>query len=244
MFDMTLRPLKDQIFNPLCSWIPPTTHPIQITFLAFLVGLGACIAAATNHPALSVALWALNRALDCLDGALARQRGEASDLGGFLDLLGDFVVYSAIPICCAMALSQDDDHVAGGSPACAVARRWLAVSVAEAAFHVNNFVLFFVAALVEKRRAESTLLESDRKGTSDAKGSKAGERQNCEVKELTSLAMRPAFIEGTESGLVFTLMLALPAWTEGLCWVLAAGVVAGTVQRVVWTVGVLSGRSK
>lgn len=56
----------------------------------------------SHHPQLplpSITFWLLNRALDCLDGALARHRNLQSELGGFLDLLGDFIVYALIPIC-------------------------------------------------------------------------------------------------------------------------------------------------
>ena len=55
--------------------------------------------------------------------------------------------------------------------------------------------------------------------------------ESTKTKELTSLSMKPALVEGFESGLAFTLMLAIPAWTEALCWVLSAGVIVGIVQR-------------
>ncbi|KAI4273163.1 MAG: hypothetical protein LQ337_004835, partial [Flavoplaca oasis] len=45
----------------------------------------------STNTTLPLLFWILNRALDCLDGALARHRGTASELGGFLDLLGDFI---------------------------------------------------------------------------------------------------------------------------------------------------------
>ena len=156
--------------------------------------------------------------LDCLDGAVARRRGQTTDLGGFLDLLSDFVVYSAIPICCASSLALDAEHTS-------VFRLWLAVAVTEATFHINNFVLFFVAAVMEKRKAEH---------------SKAGKQTDASICELTSVSMRPALVEGSESGAIFTLMLAVPEWTETLCWILSVGVVAGTAQRVLWTVRALT----
>jgi phosphatidylglycerophosphate synthase len=43
--------------------------------------------------------------LDCLDGSLARNRNAVTDLGGFLDLFNDFIVYSLLPI--AIYLGQD-----------------------------------------------------------------------------------------------------------------------------------------
>lgn len=220
MLDISLRPLKDKIFDPLCAAIPEAISPLQMTGLALLSGVCSCLAAAVALPQLAVSLWLCNRILDCLDGAVARRRNQASDLGGFLDLLSDFIIYSAIPICCALGLEP------AVTPR-VLQRRWLAVAIAESSFHVNNFILFFVAAVAERKRAE--------------KSKKGGTVEDGEVKELTSVSMRPALIEGTESGIIFTLMLAIPTWTDGLCWALSAGVVVGIVQRTVWTIGALKG---
>ena len=212
MYDLTLRPLKDRLFDPLSHRIPARISPTHITAAAFALGAAACLAAALSRPRTALALWLANRALDCLDGAVARYRSQASDLGGFLDLLGDFVVYAAVPVCCALG--------AGGGE-----KVWRAVAVVEAGFFLNNFVLFFGAAVAERRRAEGA------RGVAGA--STASEE------ELTSVSMRPALVEGLESGVAFTLMLAWPRYTEMWCWVLAAGVAVGTVQRVTWTVRAL-----
>ncbi|TKA33374.1 hypothetical protein B0A50_00927 [Salinomyces thailandicus] len=220
MFDISLRPLKDKIFDPLCNLIPESISPGHLTLAAFFTGLLSCIAVFAGHPYLAVGLWLCNRVLDCLDGAVARQRQQSTDLGGFFDLLGDFVIYSFIPIACATALP--------GSSAYHTKRLWGAVAWTEATFHVNNFVLFYIAAITEKQKAVNA--------TSGSTDSKKGEGK---VKELTSLSMKPALVEGAESGLVFTIMLAKPEWTETLCWALAAGVSIGTFQRVSWVVDVL-----
>lgn len=221
MLDITLRPLKDTLFDPLSKSIPPSITPLHLTALAFLAGLASCIAAAQSASSMALTLWLLNRILDCLDGAVARHRTQSSDLGGFLDLLSDFIIYSAIPICCSLG------YEGTVMPPGTIERRWLAVAIAEATFHVNNFVLFFIAAVVEKKKAEAA-----------AKGETSKEEE-AKVKELTSVSMRPALVEGAESGAIFTVMLAQPMWTEWLCWLLSAGVVAGIAQRVSWTVGAL-----
>ena len=205
MFDIELRSLKDGIFQPVCQYVPRFITPIHITTAAFSVGLLSCYFASMTSTTISLILWALNRALDCLDGALARHRGTASDLGGFLDLLGDFIVYSSIPI--GVAAGWND-----------TAGAWKAVAVLEASFHINNFVLFYVAAVAEKRV------------------SKGG----AQAKELTSVIMRPALIEGMESGLILTAMLAWPRAIEWWCWIMASLVGVGIAQRVAWTVLALS----
>lgn len=215
MFDITLRPAKDSLFDPICNLVPKFITPLHVTGLAFLSGVTCCIAAARSNPMLAVGFWALNRCLDCLDGAIARKRQQTSDLGGFLDLLGDFVVYSAIPICCSLGtdsfLSMDDNTL--------LRRRWLAVAVVESSFHINNFILFFLAAIIERQHAQDVNRGRSRKGSLN------------KTKELTSVTMKPALVEGFESGLAFTCMLAFPEWTEVICWILSAGVVIGTMQR-------------
>lgn len=215
MYDIQLRPLKDKYIDPLCALIPSFVPPLQVTLFAFASGCLACYASVVNRPFIAVAYWLLNRVLDCLDGALARRRQQASDFGGFIDLLCDFTVYSFIPISCA--LSQDLDTTG---------HLWLSVSIVEASFHVNNFVLFYVAAIVEKGKAKATA-DND-------------EKQEKELKELTSVAMKPAVIEGFESGVLFTVMLAFPIYTEMVCWVMAALVCIGICQRVVWLAFVIS----
>lgn len=205
MFDHSLRALKDTIFNPLSRTIPPSITPTHITFLAFLSGLVSCIFAIFQSTIPSLFFWALNRFLDCLDGAVARHRKTQSDVGGFLDLLGDFVVYALIPISCALGNSYGNTAAAEG----------LAVAVLEATFWINNFVLFYCAAVAEKWRAD---------------GAETGSG------ELTSVMMRPALVEGFESAVFFTLMLMFPCYLRLLSWVMGVGVGIGTVQRVLWIV--------
>ncbi|KAI4245269.1 MAG: hypothetical protein L6R40_002626 [Gallowayella cf. fulva] len=239
MFDIPLRPLKDTLINPLCAHIPSFITPTHITLLAFSSGLLSCILISlpgtypTSLPAnhLSLSFWLLNRILDCLDGALARHRGTVSDLGGFLDLLGDFIVYTLLPIAIAYGGSSETIESRRSRISSGGEGVWMAVAVLEGAFHVNNFILFYVAALVEKGAATSKKVEGYAKGeVVDGKDRK---------KELTSVSMRPALIEGFESGLLFTLMLLFPNAMEGLSWTMAALVAVGIVQRTIWVVKAL-----
>ncbi|KAL9005227.1 MAG: hypothetical protein Q9188_001987 [Gyalolechia gomerana] len=211
MFDISLRPLKDGLFDPFCKHSPTFITPLHITGLAFGFGLLSCYSISLTHAnnTLSLLFWALNRSLDCLDGALARHRGTTSDLGGFLDLLGDFIVYSLLPIAIAQASLPDT----GSS-------LWMSVAVLEATFHVNNFVLFYVAAIAEK--------------SANAEGTGKGKKE-----ELTSVMMRPALIEGMESALIFTAMLVYPSALQALSWTMAGLVMVGIFQRTLWVVEAL-----
>lgn len=202
MFDLALRQVKERALKPICSVVPQWLTPIHLTFLAFLAGISSCYAAAfTTNQSYALSLWALNRFFDSLDGSLARFRGVATETGGFLDLLGDFIVYSLIPISVAI----------GQSPQSSV--HWTAVSLLEASFHINNFVLLYIAA-VEAKRANR-------------------------ARELTSLSMEPSLVEGLESGIFFTLMLLLPSYINLLSWVMCAAVMVGVVQRTASLVSVL-----
>ncbi len=72
------------------------------SWIGFALGLGAMAAIGGRAYGLGLALLLLNRLFDGLDGAIARRRG-VSDLGGFLDIVLDFIVYSGIPFAFALA---------------------------------------------------------------------------------------------------------------------------------------------
>ncbi|WP_067214777.1 CDP-alcohol phosphatidyltransferase family protein [Marinomonas gallaica] len=68
----------------------------QITVIGFVVGMLGAVA--ITQALYSVALIAIliNRIFDGLDGAVARLNGSASDAGGYLDIVLDFIFYSAV----------------------------------------------------------------------------------------------------------------------------------------------------
>jgi len=83
--------------------------PTALTATGFAAGVGACVAAALALWSLALALWLANRALDGLDGPLARLRG-ASDRGGFLDIAADFTVYAGFVL--GVAIAEPDARLA------------------------------------------------------------------------------------------------------------------------------------
>ena len=68
-----------------------------LTWSGFVAGAAAAGAVAVGAFGWALGLFALNRLLDGLDGAVARVTGP-SDRGGFLDITLDFLVYAAIPL--------------------------------------------------------------------------------------------------------------------------------------------------
>ena len=66
-----------------------------VTWTGFVIGIGAMVALAVQSYWLALALILVNRAADGLDGAVARHAG-VSDLGGYLDIVLDFLIYSGV----------------------------------------------------------------------------------------------------------------------------------------------------
>ena len=117
----------------MCDWCTP----LQITLLALLLGISSAVAAAFALWTVAVMLWLLNRVFDGFDGPLARVQQRQSDLGGYLDIVLDFVVYSAIPL--GIALALDSREV------------WLVLAVLQATFLVNAASWMYLAAVLERR---------------------------------------------------------------------------------------------
>lgn len=76
-----------------------------VTVLGFAPGIGAAAALALNAYWIALALIVLNRVMDGLDGAVARQT-TTTDLGGYLDIVGDFIFYGAVPFGFAVAAAE------------------------------------------------------------------------------------------------------------------------------------------
>jgi len=76
--------------------------PDQVTWAGFAIGMLVLPLLATQHYAWALVVILLNRLLDGLDGTLARLT-QPSDRGGFLDIVLDFLFYSAVPLGFALA---------------------------------------------------------------------------------------------------------------------------------------------
>lgn len=73
----------------------------QVTFAGFALGLAAALLVALGWPGAAIAPLIAGRALDGVDGALARLSGE-TDRGAFLDISLDFIFYGAMPLAFAI----------------------------------------------------------------------------------------------------------------------------------------------
>lgn len=110
MFDARLRPVIDPILSAIAGSCSAYVSANQVTVGGFVIGLLAVplLAAELYLPALLIIL--INRFLDGLDGAVARRNG-VTDLGGYLDIVLDFVFYSAVVL--GFCLAQPEHAVHG-----------------------------------------------------------------------------------------------------------------------------------
>ena len=107
MFDARLRPLIDPPLNAIGAGLARAGVSANMVTLAGLVpGLAAAVAIANGQFLVGLGLILLNRLLDGLDGAVARARGP-SDFGGYLDILADFIFYTAVPVGFGFAASAN-----------------------------------------------------------------------------------------------------------------------------------------
>ena len=110
-------------------------RPGAVTALAFSVGVGTCVAVALDAWTAALGLWLANRALDGLDGPVARATA-ATDRGGYLDVVSDFTVYGGFVVAVAIAVPD--------------AR--LACAVLLFTFYVSGAALLALSSLLERRR--------------------------------------------------------------------------------------------
>ena len=107
MFDAQIRPLMDRLLNPVGrSLAARGVMANHVTVIGVLFGLAATVSVAFQLFDIAFWLILLNRVADGLDGAVARA-SMTTDFGGYLDIVCDFVFYSAIPFAFAVALPEN-----------------------------------------------------------------------------------------------------------------------------------------
>ncbi len=109
MFDSALRRVIDPPLNAAGRRLAAAgVSANAVTVIGFGIGLGAIPALALQRYDIALVLILLNRLSDGLDGAVARTAGP-SDLGGYLDIVLDFIFYSAVVF--GVALGRPDEAV-------------------------------------------------------------------------------------------------------------------------------------
>ena len=97
MLDAPLRKIIDPPLSAVAGQLVRMgASANMVTVAGYLPGFGAAAAIALGELWIGLALILLNRFADGLDGAVAR-RTKTTDLGGYLDIVGDFVFYGSVP---------------------------------------------------------------------------------------------------------------------------------------------------
>jgi phosphatidylglycerophosphate synthase len=199
VLDRAARRLIDPVLEQLATAAQRRSITAnQVTVAGFACGLAAMAAIALRSYELGLLLLLANRLADGVDGALARRHGP-TDLGGYLDIVLDFIIYSGAAF--AFALAQ---------PEHAVAAAFLIFSFMGTG---SSFLAFAIFAAKRKLDVE--------------------EAANKSFYYLGGIT------EGTETILLFVIVLLFPGWFPAaaylygtLCWLTTVGRIGAAVQRL------------
>ena len=136
MLDNRLRSVKDMLLVPLARLLF-IIHPTIISVIGLIFGLIAAGMLVQQQYLWAFGFWLLNRLFDGLDGAVARVTYRQSDLGGYLDILFDFVIYGAIPVALVVGTPTEAGYVT--------------LALLLGTFYVNAASWMYLSAILEKR---------------------------------------------------------------------------------------------
>ena len=139
MLDSGMRKWMDAPLNSAAKLFPSKISANSITIVGFLIGVLIFISIMKGQFALALLFLALNRLADGLDGAVARRHG-ATDLGGYLDITADFLLWALLPL--GFMLHSPDTAFAA------------AILLSSFAMSMTVFLAF--AVMAEKRGTSST----------------------------------------------------------------------------------------
>ena len=112
MIDRYLIPPLHRLLNKPGQWIAARSITAnQVTLIGFIIGMLALPLLAVGAFELALIAILFNRIADGLDGAVARCT-EATDAGGFLDIVLDFIFYQAVVV--GFILNSPHEHLLPG----------------------------------------------------------------------------------------------------------------------------------
>ncbi len=138
MIDAVLRQAKDVVLTPTARHLGKRLSPMTITLVGAGIGVLAALAGLQGNYALGLGLWLLNRTLDGLDGTFARVSGQQSDLGGYIDTMVDFAMYTIIPL--GLALRHPSIDVL------------IPLAILLGTFYINAAAFLYLSAILERRK--------------------------------------------------------------------------------------------
>jgi phosphatidylserine synthase len=235
VLDRALRPWKRRLYAPvtraLAGWPADA-----VTLAAAGIGLLAALLAAAGRFDLALLAWWTNRLLDGLDGELARAAsrpaagagahaarrqgsGGAAQRGAYLDLMGDLLVYAALPLGLAAGAAGAWTGSAAAPALAGSWTVWAAAAAALAAFYLNLGSWSLLAAAL-----------------AEAEGPQRGGDATVDP----GVRMPAGLMEGTETIVAFSVAL---LWPAGAVWTLAtiaALTLVGALHRSWWGAGRLA----
>tara|TARA_R110002072_G_scaffold20841_3_gene75140 strand:+ start:11942 stop:12553 length:612 start_codon:yes stop_codon:yes gene_type:complete len=111
MLDSRIRPLIDPGLNFLAGFLERrNVSANQVTWIGFSLGMLVVPTVVIGWFNAALILLLINRLCDGLDGAIARRVGK-TDLGGYLDIVLDFIFYSGVVF--AFCLAQPESALYG-----------------------------------------------------------------------------------------------------------------------------------
>ncbi|WP_346433089.1 CDP-alcohol phosphatidyltransferase family protein [Breoghania sp.] len=103
MLDAFVRPMIDPPLNATGPWLARHGAGANtVTLAGFALGIAGAAAIALHHPLVGLIFVIASRIADGLDGAIARAT-RPSDMGGYLDIVCDFLFYGAVPFAFVVA---------------------------------------------------------------------------------------------------------------------------------------------
>ena len=138
MLDPFMRRLIDPPLNGVAAIWPRKISANQITIFGLVLGVACFLAIAINTMTAALILLGLNRLADGLDGAVARAQ-TPSELGAYLDIVSDFVLWGLLPI---GFIILDSDNA-------------IAAAVLLSSFSMSMTVFLAFAIMAEKRGLET-----------------------------------------------------------------------------------------
>ena len=107
MIDNVFRVRLPRYAGPLLAFYARLSlTPNQVTLLGFCVAILASIAVARGLWWVALSLWWVSRVADGTDGLYARETGQSTGFGAYLDILLDMAAYGAMVLGFAWAVPQ------------------------------------------------------------------------------------------------------------------------------------------
>lgn len=139
MLDDLLRPLKERLLHPLAQGIGQLISPNIMTLISLLLGILSALSILGGNYLVALIFWILNRLTDGLDGTIARVMDRQTDLGGYLDIMADFIIYSIIPL--SMVMSRG-----------LIISELVQLAIMLSVFYINAASWMYLAGILEKRQ--------------------------------------------------------------------------------------------